>query len=140
MHLHRILYALLPALLPLSSASEQPHPYPPPDSPPARLWATHYNGHVYTLEFDGHRLSLTDTLKTCGAMPSWLTFDAQARVLYCADESGTADPSTHGSLTAYSVLPDGKLEALAETETIGGGVHSVVYEAEAGGKFLAIAH
>lgn len=29
---------------------------------------------------------------------------------------------------------------LARTETIGGGVNSVIYENAAGGKFLAIAH
>lgn len=139
MHLHRTLYTLLPAFLPLSTASDQPQPPPPP--PTSRLWATHYNGHIYTLEFDGSRLSQTDALETCGSMPSWLTFDAEARVLYCSDESGTAQPDTHGSLTAYAAHPGGgKLEALAATETVGGGVSSVVYEAEAGGKFLAIAH
>lgn len=73
-------------------------------------------------------------------MPSWLTFDSQSRVLYCSDESGTEDPTTHGSLTAYRPTPEGGLDVLARTETIGGGVNSVIYENAAGAKFLAIAH
>lgn len=73
-------------------------------------------------------------------MPSWLTFDAAARVLYCNDESGSADPATHGTLSAYRVGEAGELRQFAETETIGGGVNSVVYEDGNGGKFLAIAH
>lgn len=120
-------------MLGLASAAPKP-----PHS--ARLWATHYNGNVYTLTLDGEHLSLTDTLKTCGKMPSWLTYDSGTRVLYCSDEDGTADPSTHGSLTAYSAAPNGKLHEIATTKTIGGGVNSVIYENGDGGKYLAIAH
>ncbi|KAJ5579473.1 uncharacterized protein N7459_005458 [Penicillium hispanicum] len=108
--------------------------------PSSRLWATHYNGNVYTLEFAGGQLSLIDTLQTCGGMPSWLTFDAETRVLYCSDESGSADPSTHGSLSAYRAASDGKLQEIATTQTVGGGVNSVLFEAGKGEKFLAIAH
>lgn len=61
-------------------------------------------------------------------------------MLYCSDESGTADPSTHGTLSAYSVSRGGKLHQLASTDTIGGGVKSVIYESARGEKFLAIAH
>lgn len=104
------------------------------------LWATHYSGHVYTLALSGRELRVVDAAKTCGAMPSWLTFDSEARVLYCTDEDGTADPSTHGSLTAYRAGRDGKLEKVATTETVGGGVNSVIYEGGKGEKFLAIAH
>lgn len=73
-------------------------------------------------------------------MPSWLTFDSDTRTLYCSDESGTADPDTHGTLTAYGVGEHGQLTEVAETDTVGGGVNSVVFEDAAGGKFLAIAH
>lgn len=73
-------------------------------------------------------------------MPSWLTFDSETGILYCSDESGTADPSTHGTLSAYSVNRSGKLHQIAKTDTIGGGVKSVIFESGKGEKFLAIAH
>lgn len=117
------------AMAPLVSAAD-----------PKTLWATHYNGNVYTLSLSGHNLSIADTRKTCGPMPSWLTLDPESRVLYCTDENGSADPSTHGSLTAYHAAPDGKLKQLASTETVGGGVNSVIYEGGKGEKFIAIAH
>jgi 6-phosphogluconolactonase (cycloisomerase 2 family) len=113
---------------------------PTPSPAPARLWATHYNGNVYTLELNNKDLSLKQTLKTCGKMPSWLTLDAQTRTVYCSNEDGTADASTHGTLTALHAAPDGQLHEIAVTNTVGGGVNSVIYEADAGKKFLAIAH
>ncbi|KAF3386928.1 putative 6-phosphogluconolactonase [Penicillium rolfsii] len=132
----RLTHAPLVSLLTLTTASLQ---QPPPRSP-ARLWATHYSGSVYTLSFDGHDLSLTDTAKTCGAMPSWLTLDPETRTVYCSDEDGTADASTHGSLWAYHAGNDGKLHQVAKTNTVGGGVHSVIFEDGKGEKYLAIAH
>lgn len=129
----RLSKATLLATVGLASAVPKP-------AQQARLWATHYNGNVYTLTLDGEDLSLTDTMKTCGNMPSWLTFDSETRVLYCSDEDGTADPSTHGSLTAYHAARDGKLQEIATTKTIGGGVNSVIFENGDGGKYLAIAH
>lgn len=110
-------------------------------APPSRLWATHYNGNVYTLTLDkaAKNLSITDTQKTCGKMPSWLTFDSESRIVYCSDEDGTADPSTHGSLTAYHPDRDGKLHEISSVKTVGGGVDSVIYEVGKE-KFIAIAH
>lgn len=107
---------------------------------PSHLWATHYNGNVYTLTLSGDAFSITDTRRTCGGLPSWLTFDSHTRTLYCSDESGTSDPSTHGSLTAYHAAPNGVLHELATTETIGGGVNSAIYEGDNRKKFIAIAH
>ncbi|KXG51095.1 Cytochrome cd1-nitrite reductase-like, C-terminal heme d1 [Penicillium griseofulvum] len=109
-------------------------------SKPTHLWATHYNGNVYSLTLKDNDLSISQTLNTCGDMPSWLTLDPRTRTVYCSDESGTADPSTHGSLTALHVKPDGTLREGAVAKTVGGGVNSVIYEAGAGKKFLAIAH
>ncbi|KAJ5653696.1 hypothetical protein N7490_000699 [Penicillium lividum] len=107
----------------------------------SRLWATHYNGNVYSLTLSGSNLSLTHTQKTCGAMPSWLTFDSESKILYCSDENGTSDPTTHGSLTAYRVDgPGGRLAKVAKTKTVGGGVNSVIFEAGKGDKYIAIAH
>lgn len=127
MHLNAFLLALA------STAIAKPVPAP------ARLWATHYNGNVYALELNNNDLTLKQTLKTCGAMPSWLTLDPKSRTVYCSNEDGTTDASTHGSLTALHVGADGQLHEGAVAETIGGGVNSVIYEADKG-KFLAIAH
>ncbi|CAI7637383.1 unnamed protein product [Penicillium glandicola] len=109
-------------------------------SKPAHLWATHYNGNVYTLTLKNNDLSISQTLNTCGDMPSWLTLDAHTRTVYCSDESGTADRSTYGTLTALHASPNGTLYEGAVAKTVGGGVNSVIYEAGAGRKFLAIAH
>ncbi|KAJ5564227.1 hypothetical protein N7513_000469 [Penicillium frequentans] len=137
------------ALLTTTSASSIPQFQPQVPQPKhthkhaneSRLWATHYNGNVYTLTLSGSNLSIADTQKTCGAMPSWLTFDSESKILYCSDENGTSDPSTHGSLTAYHVDgPGGKLAQIAKTKTVGGGVNSVIFEAGKKDKYIAIAH
>ncbi|KAJ5779099.1 Cytochrome cd1-nitrite reductase-like C-terminal heme d1 [Penicillium paradoxum] len=107
---------------------------------PAHLWATHYNGTVYTLTLNKNDLSITQTLDTCGDMPSWLTFDPKTRTVYCIDETGTADPSTHGSVTVLHAALNGKLHEIAATNAVGGGVNSVIYQSDWGKKFLAIAH
>ncbi|KAJ5088352.1 hypothetical protein N7456_011968 [Penicillium angulare] len=106
----------------------------------SHLWVTHYNGNVYTLAFDGDKLSISDTQKTCGGMPSWLTYDSESKIVYCSDENGTADATTHGTLSAYSVGAGAKLKEIAQTNTIGGGVNSVIYEGEGNDKYIAIAH
>ena len=133
------------------------------------LYATHYNGHVYTLTLShpssadpdpgtGYTLSQTQSLKTCGELPSWLTLapshstpegnpikGKEKRVVYCTDESGS--PSQNGSLTALSVSSeDGRLTEVVKVDTPGGGVYSTVYESSGsegegdGGRWLAIAH
>ncbi|KAF7719047.1 Uncharacterized protein PECH_000229 [Penicillium ucsense] len=122
------------SLLTLTSATSLKH------HSTSRLWATHYNGNLYSLAFDGKSLSLTDTTETCGTMPSWLTFDPETQTVYCSGEAGTTDPSTHGSLWAYHAGRDGSLQQFAKTDTVGGGVNSVIYEDDQGDKYLAIAH
>lgn len=124
------LQTLLPLLTVLTTAT----------ATPAHLWASHYNGTVYTLTLKDNDLSITQTLDTCGDMPSWLTFDPKTRTVYCSDETGSADPSDPGSLTALHAAPNGKLDEIAVTDAVGGGVNSVIYEADQGKKFLAIAH
>ncbi|GKZ18517.1 hypothetical protein AbraIFM66951_003398 [Aspergillus brasiliensis] len=107
------------------------------------LYATHYDGSVYSLSLqrsdnDTYSLSIASSLKTCGSMPSWLTFDSASRTLYCSDESG--DASTNGSLTTLSADQDGTLTEIATAAAPGGGVHSVFYSGDDGTQYLAIAH
>ncbi|KAJ5590016.1 hypothetical protein N7450_003988 [Penicillium hetheringtonii] len=129
----------LTTLLPLLSLPLTITATPTPQPKPSRLWATHYNGNVYSLTLSNTNLSITHTQKTCGKMPSWLTYDSESHIVYCSDEDGTSDPSTHGSLTAYRPGKDGKLHELSSVKTIGGGVDSVIYGVGKE-KFIAIAH
>lgn len=103
------------------------------------LYTTHYGGNVSTLsltECNGsYTLTKTHTLKSCGMMPSWLTYDTKTEILYCSDEN-----SPNGTLTTYAVAEDGAFTELAEVTTIAGGVNSVEYGGISGNSFLAIAH
>lgn len=106
---------------------------------PTTLYATHYNGNIYTLHLHPNGSLTTDSAqKACGDMPSWLTLDSSTRTLYCSDESGS--PSKNGSLTSLAVQDGGYLSERAKTVTPGGGVNSVIYTSSGGGKHLAIAH
>ncbi|CAI7622139.1 unnamed protein product [Penicillium glandicola] len=104
------------------------------------LYATHYDGNVYTLSLDeGNSLSIASSLKTCGDAPSWLTFDSPTRTLYCSDHVGNA--TVNGSLSSYSVNRDGRLTELAKNVDVGAAVHSIIYGGkDARKKYLAVAH
>lgn len=103
------------------------------------LFATHYDGNIYTLSFDSENsLSITSSLKTCGDAPSWLTFDSSTRTLFCSDHSGNA--TVNGSLTSYSVDQDGILVELGNTQDVGAAVHSTIYGSKHNRKYLAVAH
>ncbi|KAE8153460.1 3-carboxy-cis,cis-mucoante lactonizing enzyme [Aspergillus avenaceus] len=103
----------------------------------SNIYITHYDGHVYALALDkdGDALKLTEkqALKTCGAMPSWLTLQEESKILWCTDEN------TPGTLTPLQIGRNGSIKALAEVTTPPGGVNSAIYPA--GNKtFLAVAH
>ncbi|OOQ90582.1 hypothetical protein PEBR_03739 [Penicillium brasilianum] len=103
------------------------------------LFATHYDGNIYTLSFDSENsLSITSSLKTCGDAPSWLTFDSSARTLFCSDHSGNA--TVNGSLTSYSVDQNGILVELGKTQDVGAAVHSTIYGSKHNRKYLAVTH
>lgn len=77
-------------------------------------------------------------------MPSWLTLDPSAKLLYCVNEAGTSQSSGNGSLTSFDISSTTAAAAenpklLNEVATLAGGVASVVYEVGKR-KFLAIAH
>ncbi|KAJ5374172.1 hypothetical protein N7517_006178 [Penicillium concentricum] len=104
------------------------------------LYATHYDGSIYTLSFDSRNsLSIASSLKTCGDAPSWLTFDSSTRTLYCSDHAGNT--TMNGSLSSYSVNQHGRLTELAKTVDVGAAVHSTMYGGMHGHKkYLAVAH
>ncbi|KAH8704812.1 Lactonase, 7-bladed beta-propeller-domain-containing protein [Talaromyces proteolyticus] len=105
---------------------------------PSTLFVSHYDGHIYTLTLSSNNsLTQTGALTACGSMPSWLTYSSATNTLYCVDESGTTG-SSNGTLSAFTPENDG-LKQLVKTNTLPGGVASVVYTADAG-DFLAIAH
>ncbi|KAF3400918.1 putative 6-phosphogluconolactonase [Talaromyces pinophilus] len=110
------------------------------------LYVSHYDGHIYTLKFDPKNpdpntsLTLSNTLQACGSMPSWLELDTYTNTLYCVDESGTSQTSGNGSLTALDITAPKKPRVVSETETLAGGVASVIYDAGDDEKFIAIAH
>ncbi|KAG0153307.1 hypothetical protein PDIDSM_5157 [Penicillium digitatum] len=81
------------------------------------LYATHYDGEVYTLSLEDNSLSITSSSKTCGTHPSWLTFDSSTRTIYCSDHAGNS--SMNGLLTSYSVNQDGSMTELTSTVDVG---------------------
>lgn len=124
------------------------------------LYATHYSGQVYTLHLDVPRhananstdkaqLSIASAATTCGSMPSWLTVDHDAGVLYCTDENeegGSLTVLAGAGAGAGAASGDGggdsggKLKEIAKTPDVGGGVNSVVYGRKGKGGYLAVAH
>lgn len=120
------------------------------------LYATHYSGQVYTLRLETEtparnatgnantNLNIASAATTCGSMPSWLTLDPRAKVLYCTDETEEA-----GSLTVLTTTEsgggsgdddDGRISEIAKTGDVGGGVNSVVYRGHGEREYLAVAH
>lgn len=111
-------------------------------STPSTLYVSHYDGHVYTLSLDtaARKLTLADSLQACGQMPSWVTYDAMSRTLYCVDESGSSANSGNGTLSSFTASENGTLTQTAKATTLPGGVASVIYEDNDGREYLAIAH
>ncbi|KAL9112826.1 MAG: hypothetical protein Q9227_002903 [Pyrenula ochraceoflavens] len=107
------------------------------------LLATHYSGTISTLELTLNNstgiYNLTNTpLTTCGAQPSWLTYDASSKTLYCIDEAGT----NTSSLSSYHFSHcNGTLTLLAQAQTLPGPVHSALYGGNNGNaQYIALAH
>jgi hypothetical protein len=106
------------------------------------LYVSHYDGHIYTLALDTVKRSLTlaGSLKACGDMPSWLTYDSAGHTLYCVDESGFNANFGNGTLSSFTVSSNGSLSKTAKVTTLPGGVASVIYNDIDGRDYLAIAH
>lgn len=104
------------------------------------LYATHYSGHLYTVQFEPDKqvIRVKNKQDDCGTAPSWLTLDRDSKTLYCLDESGSAADGTRGNLTTYSVAVDGTLAKQVQIETLPGAVHGTVYGNNK--KFIALAN
>jgi hypothetical protein len=105
----------------------------------ANLLVSHYNGNLYSLALTtsgaAGSLSIKQTLRAGGSMPSWLTLDSASGTLYVTDES------TYGSpvLTSVSVANDGSLKSASTARSNGGELHSTLYGGADGKGFIAAA-
>ncbi|KAK4561323.1 hypothetical protein LTR86_004640 [Recurvomyces mirabilis] len=104
------------------------------------LFASHYSGQVYTLNLTNssshYSLAVSSVVTACGGLPSWLTYDATAKNVYCSDEtmSGT------GSISSFSANGNDALTVTGKTNAPIGGVANVLYGGATGNGYVAIAH
>ncbi|MCJ1300825.1 hypothetical protein MMC08_003624 [Hypocenomyce scalaris] len=95
------------------------------------LYVSSYSGNVTSLSLtqSGNGTYDLRTLSTipCASDPSWLTFDQERRLLYCIGE-GLA--GLKGAITVFEAATGGLLEAIGMTETLAGGVSSVLYQTQ----------
>lgn len=89
--------------------------------------SNNYNSYCYNL-------TQTSTFNTSTHTPSWLTLDRHDALLYMVDE---AVNNTNGTIVAYRTGWSGRLEEVARTEDVGGGVHAAFF---ADGKGLVVPH
>lgn len=77
-------------------------------------------------------LKITAQSRACVPNPSWLTLDADRRVLYCT-EGGAAGP---GALKAFAIAADGALTETSSVPVPQGAAHHALYN---GGQALGTA-
>jgi 6-phosphogluconolactonase len=70
--------------------------------------------------------------------PSFLELDLKQRRLFCVNEVNTFEGQNAGSVTAFSIEPDGKLTLLNQRSTKGTGPCHLVLDK--GGKYLVVAN
>ena len=106
------------------------------------LWATAYNGGVYSLNLDqedqgGYTLTgaaIPGGSTACGVDASWLTKDKYNDVVYCVDEAwGLAN----GTINSFKPTANGSLALFDKESTLASPVATVVYN---GGAALVAAH
>jgi hypothetical protein len=105
----------------------------------ANLLVSHYNGNLYSLSLTTSgatgTLSIKQTLRAGGSMPSWLTLDSTSGTLYVTDESSYGSPV----LTSVAVAADGTLRTASTARSNGGELHSTLYGGSDGKGFIAAA-
>jgi 6-phosphogluconolactonase (cycloisomerase 2 family) len=87
------------------------------------LFVAAYSGVVRSINLSGAghvwNLKNLDDSRDCGKNPSWLTYDASKRHLYCLNE---AFDEVNGTVTALSVSKDGKFSKLGSQTLLSGPV------------------
>jgi 6-phosphogluconolactonase (cycloisomerase 2 family) len=83
----------------------------------ATLFAAQSNGDLSTLSLTRngtfHHLSIASNTREAGGNPSWLTLDAENRILYCLDRGQSN--ATKGSLNSFAI---GEYGALSRIDTV----------------------
>ena len=104
------------------------------------LFASHYSGQVYTLQLTNNSgvfsLAASSNVTACGGLPSWLTYDAVGKALYCSDETFSGS----GSISSFSADVNGRLTLTGKALAPTGGVANTLYGGPNGRSFIAIAH
>lgn len=105
------------------------------------LFASHYSGQIYTLQLTNnsagaYSLAVSSQITACGGLPSWLTYDATTRMLYCSDETMYGS----GSISSLSADSSGKLTVTGKAQAPIGGVANTLYGGSNGNSYVAIAH
>ena len=107
---------------------------------PVNLFAASYAGNISTLSFGetpGGNYSLTNLFSSPAPVnTSWLTLDKQHGILYSVDEALNLP---NGSVSSFSVDPDGSLKPLNRVTSITGDVSSVIYGKDDKQRALAVA-
>ncbi|KAK5112738.1 hypothetical protein LTR62_003836 [Meristemomyces frigidus] len=105
-----------------------------------QLLASHFSGQVYTLNLTSagskYNLSVSSVITACGGLPSWLTYDAVGKAVYCSDEtmSGT------GSISSFSAGTNDVLTVIGKANAPIGGVANTLFGGSNGRGYVAIAH
>ena len=102
----------------------------------ATLFASHFEGTVYTLSLsdDASELTLASQVSP-GGMPSWLTLDSAGSTLYVTDESWLGGTK----ISVWSVGEGGELTEAGQVPTEEGEIASCLYGGEDGKGFIAAA-
>ncbi len=103
-----------------------------------QLFLSSYEGKIFTLGFSAgaepeEALKVIASADACGPTPSWITLDAERRLLY-----GTANDMEKftGAIKTFSIQDDGTLKGTSSAPAPVGGAYATLYN---GGDRLAVA-
>ena len=105
------------------------------------LFISDYSGTITSValtEKNGnYSLEQTFTNTDCAPNPSWLTIDPNCGLLFCLNEGLE---TRNGSLSSFTISPNGKLIHVKNATTPSGPVSGVIYGNAAGQRAIALAH
>ena len=90
-----------------------------------------------TEQAGAYSLEKTFVNRDCAPNPSWLTIDPTHRLLFCLNEGLK---TVNGSLSSFTISPDGSLQHVQNTTTISGPVSGVIYGQYNSNRGIALAH